>query len=134
MMLLALLALAPLSGAAQRGAYKGALYGFNSHQRETGTTVKFGVRNGHVRNFVYWDPSYYCAGTGVYERAYFKIPSATIRNNRVNKTYRVSDGQDSATFVLKGTFIGRRGAGTLVQTGAVLGCSKNWRWKARLTG
>ncbi len=128
LILLASLALVPMSGAAKRGSYKGALYGFNSRQLETGTRVTFGVRNGNVRNFVYSDPSYYCAGTGVYERAYFKIPSASIRNNRINKVHK----SGGVTITLKGTFVGRRGSGTLVQTGAALGCSKNWRWKARL--
>jgi hypothetical protein len=129
---LVLLALAPLSEAARKGGYSGALYGFNSKQKETGTVVRFSVRNANLRNFFFRDPSYYCAGTGVYESARYTIPSAAIRNNRVNKTYKVGSGGNTVTFTLKGTFSGARAAGTLVQTGAALGCSKNWRWKARL--
>ena len=129
---LLVLALAAFSDAAQTGAYRGALYGFNSHQKETGTVVKFSVRNKHVRSFFFRDPSYYCAGTGVYESAHYTIPSAAIRNNKVNRTYKVGSGGNTVTFTLKGTFIGARARGTLVQTGSALGCSKNWRWKARL--
>ena len=126
------LAFAAVSDGARQGAYRGALYGFNSNLRETGTKVTFSVRNAHVRNFFFRDPSYYCAGTGVYESARYTIPSAAIRNNRVNRTYKVGSGSNTVTFTLKGTFSGRRARGTLVQTGAALGCSKDWRWKARL--
>ena len=132
----AALVAAPAAAAAVPGAYEGKLYSSEGTGAVKGSKVTFKVRSGKVRNFRAKGGTSTClsiiGGTRLtFYPLSFEVPSAAIRNNRIDKRYVVRrDGEKLATNTLKGRFDGRRVSGTLAQDGPS-SCAADYRWRAR---
>lgn len=134
---LAIALLVPAAGhPALPGPYEGRLYSSEGSGAVKGSKVTFRVKAGRVRNFRASGGTSMCLSIigGVDITFYplsFAVPSAPIRNNRINKKHVVRrDGEDLATNTLKGVFSGRRASGTLAQDGPG-SCRADYRWRAR---
>ena len=125
--------------AAKPGRYVGKLYSDSSGKAVKGSKVTFRAADGKLRKFLVKGGTSSCVSVigGIQFTFYplsFEVPSAPIRNNRVDRRYVIrEDGEKVATNILKGKFSGRRASGKLRQDGPS-GCAAHYDWRAQHKG